>query len=184
MRLRALTILGLTTALLVAPLVASTAAAQQAQRIAIIDGDRVLTESTIGRNARERIEASANTWQERVNAVRQEFDNLNVQRQEGALTLNEEALASLNLQIEEKQVEIQRLQDDARRELQRLEQQVTVDVNERLGPLVSQLAAQGSYEIIIDASRLVGLLYFSEAIDVTDDFLALVNAAIPAGGAQ
>lgn len=184
MRLRALTVLGLTTALLIAPAVAGAAVAQETQTIAVIDGDRVLTESTIGRNARERIEASANSWQERVNAVRQELDGLNRQRQEGALTLNEDALTSLNFQIEDKSVEIQGLQDDARRELARLEQQVTTDVNQRLGPLVEQLAAQGDYDIIIDASRLVGLLYFSQTIDVTDAFLALVNAASPVGEGQ
>ncbi len=148
--------------------------------VAVINGDRVLEGSNVGRNARQRLENEAKKWQERINAATQELQTLTRQRQEQALTLSEQALSRLTEQIEEKQVQIQRMNDDARRELQRLEQQVTVEVNNQLGPLVERFASERGLDLILDSARAQGLLYFNNALDLTDDFLQVVNA----GGGQ
>lgn len=179
-----------TTSLLVgAAMFASTliAAAPQAgapSTIVFINGDQILEGSTIGRGAREQLEAAAASWQERINGVNDELLRLQTQRNDQALTLNETALARMNQDIEERQVQVQRLNDDARRELQRLEQQITVDVNSQLGPLVERFAVDNGYEMIFDTSRLAGVLYFSTNRDVTSDFLAVVNAGPASGAAQ
>lgn len=149
--------------------------------IAFINGDRVLEGSNIGQQARERLDAAASTWQQRLTAAQTELDTLQRNRSEQALTLNDTALARLNQDIEEKQVEIQRLNDDARRELTRLEQQVTLDVNTQLGPLVDRFAADRGLDVIFDGARLQGVLYVDESRDLTDDFLALVNASATGG---
>jgi len=148
--------------------------------VAFINGDLVLETSSIGQEARQQLEASATQWQERLQALNTELETLNRQRQEQALTLNEAALARLNQDIEEKSVQLERLNDDARRDLQRLEQQITLDVNAQLGPLVERFAADQGYDIIFDSARLQGILYFSPAKDVSNELLSLVNA----GGGQ
>lgn len=159
------------SALLASPLQTGTEA-----DIGLINGERILEGSNIGRQARERLESAASTWQERIQTATEELDRLTTQREEQALTLNDQALQQLNTDIEEKQVQLQRLNDDARRELQRLEQQVTAQVNQQLGPMVERFAEQQGLEMIFDSSRTAGLLYFANSRDVTDDFLALVNA--------
>jgi len=143
---------------------------------AFINGDRVLETSVIGQGARGTLETSAAQWTERITALTTELDGLQRQRQEQALTLNESALARLNQDIEERTVQLERMNDDARRDLQRLEQQITVDVNSQLGPLVEAFAAERGYDMIFDTARLQGILYFEPSKDVTDDFLTLVNA--------
>jgi Skp family chaperone for outer membrane proteins len=45
-----------------------------------------------------------------------------------------------------------------------------------LGPLVETFAADNGYDMIFDTARLQGILYFATSKDVTDDFIALVNA--------
>jgi Skp family chaperone for outer membrane proteins len=149
--------------------------------IAFVNGDRVLEGSSIGQQARERLDAAASTWQQRISTAQQELDALQRNRSEQALTLNDTALARLNQDIEEKQVEIDRLNDDARRELTRLEQQVTLDVNSQLGPLVERFAAERGIDVIFDGARLQGVLFVDESRDLTDDFLALVNATVSTG---
>ena len=62
-----------------------------------------------------------------------------------------------------------------------MEQQVTLDVNSQLGPLVDRFAADNGLEVIFDGARLQGVLFVDEGLDMTDDFLALVNAT---SGAQ
>jgi Skp family chaperone for outer membrane proteins len=73
------------------------------------------------------------------------------------------------------------MNDDARRELTRLEQQITLDVNSQLGPLVERFAEDNGIEVIFDGARLQGVLYVDQAVDVTDDFLAIVNATADFG---
>lgn len=143
--------------------------------IAVINGEQVLGNSNVGQQARQRLEAAAADWEERISTATQELQALQRQRQEQALTLNEAALSRLNQDIEEKQVEVQRMNDDARRELGRLQDQITVEVNRQLGPLVDQFAADQNLDMIFDISRAQSLLYFSNERDVTDQFLAVVN---------
>jgi Skp family chaperone for outer membrane proteins len=150
----------------------------EAAKIAFINGDEVLETSSIGQQARQQLENSMTQWQERLTALNTDLENLNRQRQEQALTLNEAALARLNQDIEEKSVQLDRLNDDARRDLQRLEQQATLDINSQLGPLVERFAAERGYDLIIDSARLQGILYFSPAKDVSEEFLQLVNSSV------
>ncbi|NKB89743.1 MAG: hypothetical protein GKS06_16120 [Acidobacteria bacterium] len=156
---------------------AAPSQAGSASNFAFVNGDRVLETSAIGQGARDTLEASATQWTERLTSLQTELDTMSRQRQEQALTLNEAALSRLNQDIEEKQVQLDRMNDDARRDLQRLEQQVTIDVNSQLGPLVERFAADNGYDMIFDTARLQGILYFAPSKDVTDDFIAVVNAA-------
>lgn len=150
--------------------------------VAVINGDLVLEGSAIGQQARDRMEAEAAQWEERLAALNSELETLTRQRQEQALTLNEVALTRLNQDIEEKQVQAQRMNDDARRELTRLEQQVTLDVNAQLGPLVDRFAADRGIDLIFDSARAQGILYMGEALDLTEQFVALVNSTLGSEG--
>ena len=162
---------------------AATPQAGSGGNFAFINGDRVLTSSNIGNTARQTLEGSASQWTERITALTTELDTMQRQRQEQALTLNDSALARLNQDIEEKTVQLERMNADARRDLERLEQQITLDVNSQLGPLVEQFAAERGYDMIFDTARLQGILYFSPSKDVTEDFMALVNSSV-SGGTQ
>jgi len=176
----------LATPLLVAAAMAATAVVATATQttrpatIAFVNGDRVLEGSAVGRAARKKLEAAAAQWQDRISKEQAELDRLTKNRRDQSLTLNESALARLNQDIEERDVAIQRMNDDARRELQRLEQEITLDVNSQLGPLVDRFAAQTGYDMIFDSARMQGVLYVADGHDVTDDFLAMVNASLPA----
>jgi len=157
------------------PLAAQNAASP---KIVLVDGDRVTSETAVGRQIRDRIQAAAADWQQRVTAVQTELQTLAQNRQQQQLTLSADALAQLERDIEEKQVELQRLQDDARRSLERMQTQGTEQVNQVLIPALEALAAERGYEMIFD-SRLTqtgGLLYFANSLDVTDAFIAKVNA--------
>ena len=177
-----------TSLLLGAALVGSTwmatTPASQTGGIGLVNGARILEGSNIGRQAREQLETAAGSWEQRIATAGSELETLTRQRQEQSLTLNVQALARLNQDIEEKQVMVTRMQDDARRELQRFELEVTGQVNSQLGPLVEQFAQQRGLDMIFDTSQTQGLLYFGAARDMTDSFLALVNSTPAPTSAQ
>lgn len=145
-------------------------------RIAVIDGARVLEESAIGRDAQTRVQELRTRLESEIQTKQEEVDALVRQRQEQALTLNDEAMARLQEQIEQGQVDLQRMREDANRQLQRAIQQAQEEINAQLVPAVEQLAQQEGYDLIIDANNAPGLLYFSNTINVTDQFIQMVNA--------
>lgn len=161
-------------------------AAQNApsQTIALVDGDRVTSETEVGRRVRDRITKEADGWQSRINAAQSELQTMAQNRQQQQLTLSADALARLNQQIEEKQVELQRMQDDARRTIERMQTDGVAEVNRVLIPALEAMSNERGYQLVFD-SRMTqsgSLLYFSNTLDVTDDFIARVNAA--SGAAQ
>ena len=150
----------------------------QGVRVALIDGDRVTTETEIGRRVRQSFEEAANDWQGRITAAQTELQTLIQNRQQQQLTLSADALAQLDAQIEEKQVALQRLQDDARRALERMHAKGTEEVNAVLIPALEAMAAEQGYDLVFDSrmTQTGSLLYFSKTLDVTDAFIERVNS--------
>ena len=144
-------------------------------KIAVINGDRVLMESSIGIQVQQETQTAATDWDNRIRAKQAEIEALLAQAEQQQLTLTQEAMARIQSNVEQSQVDLQRLQDDAQRALNRMAEQAQTRINERLVPAVEQLAAEAGYDLILD-TRMQGILYFSSAIDVTDRYIDLVNA--------
>ncbi len=143
-------------------------------KIAVINGDRVLMESSIGLQVQQEAQTAATDWDNRVRAKQVEIDTLMAQAEQQQLTLTQEAMARIQSSVEQAQVDLQRLRDDAQRALNRMAEQAQARINERLVPAVEQLAAEAGYDLILD-TRMQGILYFASAIDETDRYIALVN---------
>ena len=147
-------------------------------KIVLVDGDRVTSETAIGRQVRERIEAAATDWQNRMTQLQTELQTMAQSRQTQQLTLSPEALSQLDRDMEEKQVELQRMQDDARRTIERMQVIGQEEVNAVLIPALEAMASEQGFELVFDSrlTQMGGLLYFANQLDVTDLFVAKVNA--------
>lgn len=164
-------------ALLLTPLAAEAQTATP--QIVVINGDRVTAETDIGQQVRARLQAAAEDWQQRIGALQTDLQTQQQQLQAQQLTLSPDALATMTAEIEEKQVQLQRMQDDARRTIERMQASGVEEVNAVLIPALEAMAAENGYEIVLD-SRLTqtgGLLFYAESIDVTEEFIARVNQA-------
>jgi Skp family chaperone for outer membrane proteins len=149
-------------------------------KIAVINGIRVLAESNVGKAVQAEGEAANRDWESRVRAKQTELDTLVRQVQEQRLTLTEDALARMNAQAEQLQVDLTRTRDDAQRAMNRFAMEAQNRINAQLIPAVERLAAEAGYDLILD-TRVEGILYFADAIDATDRFIQMVNAQ---GGGQ
>lgn len=146
----------------------------------VIDTRRVVAESEIGRGITERAEAAARSWEERVTTARQELAALTQQRSQQSLTLTATALAALDAQIEQKNIGLQRLEEDARRELANLNQALMVELNEALGPPLEAYARERGFSFVFDSATAgqAGLLYWAPEADATDEFVSRLNGAV------
>lgn len=147
---------------------------------AVIDTGRVVAESVIGRGITERGAAAAAGWEDRVAAGRQELAGLAQRRSEQRLTLNQAALAALDADINEKNVEQQRLEEDARRALESLSAELMVELNTVLGPALERFARERGFLFIFDsaAAAETGLLYWASEVDVTGEFISSIDGGV------
>lgn len=148
-------------------------------KVAVINGERALAESNIGSQVSEQAQQEMTNWETRIREKQAELDTLVAQAQEQRLTLTDEALARIQSDIDQLNVDLQRLRDDAQRAMNRMAEQAQTRINAVLIPAVEQLATAEGYDLILD-TRIQGILYFADAIDATDQFIAMVNAQTPA----
>ena len=151
-------------------------AAPQAPRgIAVIDNARVFDESNQGRAATQQIQANVDSWQQQLTALQTELQGLLTQRQQQAAVMTPEALRTLDIDIEQKQIDLQRLRDDAQRQAEAIQQQILGGLDNELTPMVAALAAELGYSVVFN-SQSPGLLHFDPASDITDQLIARLNA--------
>jgi len=143
-------------------------------KIAVIDGNRVLAESNIGAQVSQEAQAAAAQWDTRIRNKQTEIDTLVAQAQEQRLTLTEDALGRLQQQIEQLNVDLERLRDDAQRAMNLMGEDAQTRINDVLIPAVERLATSEGFDLILD-TRIQGILFFADAIDATDRYIALVN---------
>ncbi len=174
-----LQVLMLTVAVMLGSALTLDAQSTPPGKIVVVDGERVTTETQIGQQTRARVTAAANDWQSRLQAGQAELQTLAQNRQTQSLTLSREALAQLDRDIEEKQVALQRMNDDAQRQMERLQVESQARINEVLIPVLEEMAADAGYDFVFD-SRMIQtgtMLYFANRLDVTDEYVARVDAA-------
>jgi len=161
----------------------ATASPAQPLKIAVIDGERVLVESNIGIQVSLDARAAAASWDVRIGDKQTQIDTLVAQAQQQQLTLTADAMGRMQLQIEQLNVDLERLRDDAQRAMNRLGEEAQVRINAVLIPAVEQLANAEGFDLILD-TRIQGILYFADAIDATDRYIAMVNGNVPVPDAR
>jgi outer membrane protein len=152
--------------------------AAQAQKIAIIDTERVLTASAVGKQALESLTALRQQKQQQGDALEKELADLQNRLQEGRLSLSDDKLAELQRQAEDKALAMRRFQDDANRELAKKRDDVLAEVDQKVMPVITRYGQQNGYDLIFRKFES-GLIYANDASDITDE----VIAALDAGGA-
>ena len=145
-------------------------------KIAVIDVQRVVSESDPGKESlinlqklQEEKIAAGQSLQEEFNAMREQ---INKQR----MTLSEERLAELTRAMEDKEIALRRFQDDATRELDEARRTALGRLEERIMPVIDEVGQERGLTLIFNKYQS-GLVYADEAVDITDDVIRRFNTA-------
>ena len=152
----------------------SSALPQGGGGIAVVDNARVFEESNQGKRATQQIQANVNTWQGQLTAIETELQGLINQRQQQAAIMTPDALRNLEADIEQKQIDLQRLRDDAQRQANATQNEVLAGLDAILTPAVAAIAEELGYNVVLNSAS-PGLLYASPVLDITDQLLARLN---------
>jgi outer membrane protein len=152
------------------------AAAQQSP-VAVIDVQRVVTESDPGKEVLGKLKKLQEQKLEQGKALQQELDRLKEQFSKQRFTLSDDKLTELSKKIEDKSIEMKRFQDDAQRELEDARRKALSDLEQRIMPIIQQLGKEKGYLLIFQKYQS-GLVYADDArTDITDEVIRRFNTS-------
>lgn len=142
--------------------------------VALIDVQRVVTESDAGKEAFQKIKEVNDGKVQQAQAMNQELEGLREQFRNQRLTLTEEKLEELRKQIESTTIALDRFQDDAQREIDELRRKELEKLEATIMPVVNQVGQEKGFTLIFDKFR-AGLLYADDSVDITDEVIQRFN---------
>jgi outer membrane protein len=152
-------------------------------RVAVIDVNKVLSSSTAGKTAAAKLKQLQDDKMARAQKLDDEIKTLDNDINTKKISLSEEKLTDMAKQLSEKKIAMQRFAQDADRELGEARDRVMAELNQKIMPVVDQIGKEMGLAAIFNKFES-GLIYASEAIDITDVVIKRFNEAQGAPAAQ
>ena len=159
---------------LLVAMVALPAAAQT--KLAVIDVQRVVSESDPGKESLQRLRTLQDQKIEEGRVLQQELDALRDQFGKQRFTLSDEKLAEMTGQIEDKTIELQRFEDDAKRNLEEARRNALGRLEENIMPIITEIGQEQGLTLIFNKFQS-GLVYADDTVDITDEVIRRFNTA-------
>ena len=154
---------------------AMPAAGQLAVRVAVIDSDRIVSESQQGQAIMSELKQLEEQKTAEGRVLEQEVQELQERIRAGEMSLAADKLAELKSQLEVKVRDLRRFGEDAQRELQEVGQRRLAAVEQEILKVIEAYGKESSYTLIFNKFRS-GLVYADDAVDVTDEIIRRFDA--------
>lgn len=164
---------------LAAPAFAQSAAPQ---RVAVIDVQRVLSTSAAGKTAQERLKKLQDDKMARAAKIQEEMKALDSEINTKKLSLSDDKVADMQKQLAERQLNLQRFGQDADRELGEARDKALLELEGKIKPVIDQIGKEMGLAAIFNKFES-GLVYASDAIDITDTVIKRFNDATTSASA-
>src|SRR5437763_11344817 len=173
--------------LAVAALALPTFAQSAPARVAVIDVNKVLMNSTAGKSAYERLKKMQDDRVAQAKKMDDEIAALDKEINEKKLTLSEEKLNDMTKRLSDKKIAMQRFAQDADREVGEARDKALAELETKIKPVIDTVGKEMGLAAIFNKFES-GLVYASDAIDITDTVIKRFNdqttAAAPAASKQ
>jgi outer membrane protein len=144
--------------------------------VAVIDVQRVVTDSDPGKESLQRLRTLQDEKIAEGRTLQTELEGLRDQVNKQRLTLSEQKLAEMSGQIEDKTIALQRFEDDAKRSLEEARRTALGRLEERIMPIINQIGKERGLTLIFNKFQS-GLVYADDTVDITDDVIRRFNTA-------
>ncbi|HJQ38455.1 MAG TPA: OmpH family outer membrane protein [Thermoanaerobaculia bacterium] len=171
---------------LVSVAVAALAAPMFAQntpaRVAVIDVQKVLTQSTAGKAAYDKLKKIQDDRVEKAKSMDEEVRKLDADINSKKMSLSEDKLTEMQKQLADKRIAMQRYAQDADREVGEARDRELQALEGKIKPVIDAIGKEMGIAAIFNKFES-GLVYASDAIDITDTVIKRFNEAAPAAAA-
>jgi outer membrane protein len=156
---------------------APAAGAPGAGRVAVVDFQKAITENAEGKKAQERFMAELNKRQKEFEDKQKALADTQTKLQNGDKALSDTAKADLAKQIDKYNTELQRMNDDAQKELGDLQQQLFRPIAEKAQEAVSSYSNENGFAVVFDrSSQASSLIYVQDVADITTEIIRRMDA--------
>ncbi len=147
-------------------------------KIAYMNIPRIAAESTEGKASTSKVNALRERKLGELNAQNKQLEAAQQKLNSGSL-LSEEARGVTQKEVERLQVAIQRSQQDAEAEMQELQQQLQLDFQRKLSPIIQQVAVERGIHMLLSQTD-AGMVWADPGLDLTSDIIKRFDAAMAA----
>ncbi len=164
------------SAVLVGLVIAAAVPATAETKVAVIDVQRVVTESDPGKGALQKLKQLQDQKMEEGKTLQAELDQLRDRFNKQRFTLAEDKLRELEKQVEDRTIAMKRFQDDASRELEENRRRELDALEQRIMPIIDVLGKEQGLTLIFNKFQS-GLVYADNTVDITDEVIRRFNTA-------
>ena len=150
-----------------------------AQKVGVIEVQRIVQESAVGKESLARIQKIQAAKQEDLTKRQNDLRDLEKKIQEQGKSLSEEAMEKLQKDYQAKALDLKRFQDDAQRELEELQRKELGELERRVLPVIEAVSKELGYALVFNKFQS-GLLHAEPGVDITDAVIQKFNTAIAA----
>lgn len=145
------------------------------QVVYLVDVQRVINESIIGKASRNDFEAEVKKSEMKLAQQKGELDKLHGEVDKQASLLSSEALEEKREVLDRRGREFERSVQDQREELSRKNDAEMLHIMSQIQKVVQELAAQGNYPVIMERDPRV-VVYADPRLDLTDQVIKQLDA--------
>jgi Skp family chaperone for outer membrane proteins len=150
-------------------------------RVAVVDFQKAVTENAEGKKAQEKFMGELNKRQKEFEDKQKAMTEAQAKLQNGDKTLSDATKADLAKQIDKFQTDLQRMNDDAQKDLGDLQQQLFRPIAEKTQDVLKNYSAENGFAVVFDTSSQQGnsIVFADPVADITTEIIRRVDAAPP-----
>ena len=177
-------VLSVLAASLAAVVSAQSAPAAPTVRVAVIDVERLVRDSALGKEAFNRVKKVNDEKKGEADRLQKELRDLEQKLAAQGQSLTDDKREQLQKQYQEKAIDFKSFQEKATRDLDQAQKKELADLERRVFPIISQLGKERGFTLIFNKFQS-GLVFADDAADITEDVLRRFNTqvAVPAAAA-
>lgn len=143
-------------------------------KIAVVDTQGVLSNSIVGKAAKNNVETELKKGQAKLAQLKADFEKATSDLGKQAAVLSGSALEERKEALEKKRTEYERAAMDLREGVMRKNDVELGKAVKEIESVVSEVAAEGEYTFIFERDRQT-VVYASEGIDITDEVIKALD---------
>ncbi|GAB4232919.1 MAG: OmpH family outer membrane protein [Acidobacteriota bacterium] len=149
----------------------------QGVKIGFVNSQEILFQTKEGQEGMAALQDYMAQKRQEFDRKNQELNQLQQEYQTKRATLNVDAAAEMERQINQKQIELRRFQEDIQADLNERQEQLLDRISQKVQQVITDYAKQNGYHAVFvrDQSQV----YVAPELDITQDIIRLYNERFP-----
>ena len=164
---------------LAAAVLAASSSFAEGLKVAVIDVNKVMNESEVGKGARKKMEDRFEELKKKIDARSEEARKMKEELDKQKILLGKEKLKEREDALNAKVVELRQLTQEAEKEMQNRQGELTRSVLKIVEGQWEKVVAQEKIDLLLE--RGSGVVHSNPSLDITSKVLDLVNKENPGG---